>query len=466
MNQNSSRELFATRAGFILMTAGCAVGLGNVWRFSYITGQYGGGFFVLLYLFFLLVLGLPVMLMELAIGRAGRSTFPGAFRKLQSPQSRFAWQRPAYLLFSGNLILLMFYSVITGWLLVYSCGFLTGKFNDVTTEKCGIIFNDLLSRPLLQSVAMAVGVVLTVLVCYGGIRKTVEKVIKIMMGGLFLLLIVLVIQALSLKNSGAGVRFFLMPDFSNFMSEGLLSTVHAAMAQAFFTLSLGIGSIAVCGSYTSGEDSLLREGCWIIVLDTLVAVSSGLIIFPACAAFNIQPDAGPSLVFITLPNVFTNMPLGNMWGFLFFVFLSIAALSTLIAVFENLVAFGMDEWNWSRHRSCLIFGVILLLLSMPCILGFNLWKDIQPLGANSNILDLEDFIVSNNLLPLGALFMTIFCMNRYGWSENGFFKELNRKKCVIPNKAVMFYLRWILPLIILLIWLIGWQQKFFPDLLK
>ena len=461
MKNNNSRELFASRIGFILMTAGCAIGLGNVWRFSYITGQYGGGFFLLLYLLFLVILGFPVMLMELAIGRAGRSTFPGAFRKLQSPQSSFKWYKPVYGLFSGNLILLMFYTVITGWLFIYALDFATGKFNGVSTGESKVIFGNMLANPTLQTISMLAGVVITTLICMGGIRKTVEKVIKFMMSGLFALLLLLVIQSLMLDNASAGLKFFLKPDIDKFFSDGVLNTVHAAMAQAFFTLSLGIGSIAVCGSYMASGTSLSREGIWIIALDTMVAIASGLIIFPACAAFNIQPDAGPSLVFITLPNVFANMAWGNMWGFMFFIFLSIAALSTLIAVFENLVAFGMDEWMWSRKKSCWIFGAVLAVLSMPCILGFNLWQNIQPLGAGSSVLDLEDFIVSNNLLPLGALFITVFCTRRYGWM-NGFFNELG----LVPGKIILFYLRWILPMIILLIWLIGWQQKFFPDLLK
>ncbi|MBE6380152.1 MAG: sodium-dependent transporter [Lentisphaerae bacterium] len=466
MTQNKPREQFASRLGFILMTAGCAIGLGNVWRFSYITGQYGGGFFVLLYLIFLVMLGFPVMLMELAIGRAGRSTFPGAFRKLQNPASRFAWYRPAYLLFSGNLILLMFYSVITGWLLLYACGFITGKFAGATTVECSEIFSDMQADPTQQIIGMLISVLLTVLACWGGVRKTVEKSIKVMMIGLFMLLILLVVQSLSLPNAKSGLSFFLKPDLNNFINEGWISAVHAAMAQAFFTLSLGIGSIAVCGSYTSSDASLPREGLWIISLDTMVAIASGLIIFPACAAFGIKADAGPPLVFITLPNVFNNMTGGSFWGFLFFSFLSIAALSTLIAVFENLVAFGMDEWNWSRRKSCSIFGTALAVLSLPCIWGFNWWQGFQPLGANSNILDLEDFIVSNNLLPLGALFMTVFCFSRYGWRAENLFRELDHKKSIVLPRVLVFYLRWIISLIILLLWLVGWQQKFWPDLLK
>ena len=461
MQNNNSREQFASRLGFILMTAGCAIGLGNVWRFPYITGAYGGGFFVLLYFIFLILLGYPVMLMELAVGRAGRSTFPGAFRNLQNHEKCSNWDKPAYLLFAGNLILLMFYSVITGWLLLYALGFAAGKFAGADTERCANIFQNMLASPWPQIFGMAFSVALTILVCSGGVRKTIEKVIKVMMGGLFVLIFILVIHAMRLPNAMAGLDFFLTPNWDKFVSNGIWETIHAAMAQAFFTLSLGIGSVAVCGSYTSRNSSLKKEGFWIILLDTTVAVCSGLIIFPACAAFGIQANAGPSLVFVTLPNVFNNMPGGTVWGLLFFIFLSIAALSTLIAVFENLVAFGMDEWQWNRRRSCTVFGILLMILSLPCILGFNCWQKFQPLGSNSNILDLEDFLVSDNLLPLGALYMTIFCMNRCGWGSKNFFSELSGANNVnTPSKVLIFYLRWLLPLIILGIWFTGLGKRF------
>ena len=460
MSEKNSRELFASRAGFILMSAGCAIGLGNVWRFSYIAGEYGGGFFVLLYLLFLAILGFPVMLMELAIGRAGRSTFPGAFRNLQSEHSKFKWYKPVYALFAGNLILLMFYSVITGWLMIYAAGFVSGKFANVTTAGSAKIFSDLLANPVLQTVGMLLSVAITYFVCIGGVRKTIEKSIKIMMLGLFILLIILVIQAIRLPNAMKGISFFLKPDWQKFIGDGVLDTVHAAMAQAFFTLSLGIGSMAVCGSYMPRERSLANEGVWIISLDTMVAVFSGLIIFPACAAFSIDPNAGPALIFITLPHVFANMQWGTFWGFLFFIFLSIAAISTLIAVFENLVSFGMDQWHWSRKRSCNIFAIILAIFSMPCIFGFNLWKKFQPLGKGTNILDLEDFIISDNLLPLGALYITIFCMNRYGWGKEKLYGEINAGSGWKFTAKLSFYLRWILPLIILAIWVIGIGKRF------
>ena len=465
MSNDTSREQFASRIGFILMTAGCAIGLGNVWRFSYITGQYGGGFFVLLYLLFLLVLGFPVMLMELSIGRAARSTYPGAFRQLQA-KGRFLWQAPAYPLFAGNLILLMFYSVITGWLLIYAAKFASGNFSSTPASEYGNIFKAMLKNPVLQIAAMAIAVVFSVLICAGGVRRVIERSIKLMMAGLFLLLLVLIIQSLRLPNSVNGLKFFLKPDLNNLFEHGIFNTVHAAMAQAFFTLSLGIGSIAVCGSYMPGKTSLAREGVYIIVLDTIVAIASGLIIFPACAAFNIQPDEGPALVFMTLPHVFNSMPGGIIWGTLFFVFLAIAALSTLIAVFENLVAFGIDEWKWSRIKSCAVFGGILLVFSLPCIFGFNIWSHIHPLGGDSDILALEDFIVSDNMLPLGAFLLTLFCMNRWGWRGNGFYKELALGNGLRLSKPLTFYMRWILPVIIILIWVLGLLKKIWPNILR
>ena len=460
LNSETAREQFASRLGFILMTAGCAIGLGNVWRFPYITGQYGGGLFVFLYLFFLAILGFPVMMMELSLGRAGRCTFPGSFRKLQNPETRFRWDFPAYALFTGNLFLLMFYTVISGWLLAYACYFAAGKFRTMDAAQCRTFFESFLASPGLQTLFMLLVLALTVFVCMGGVRRMIEKVIKVMMIGLFLLLLLLVAQSLRLPDAVRGVRFFLYPDVDKFLSGGIWETVHAAMAQAFFTLSLGIGSIAICGSYIGRDRSLPMEGVWIIALDTLMAICSGLIIFPSCAAFSIAPNAGPSLIFITLPNVFHNMSGGPFWGFLFFLFLCIAAVSTLIAVFENLAAFGMDEFRWSRRKSCAIFGVALALLSMPCILGYNLWQKFQPLGKGSSVLDLEDFIVSDNLLPLGALYLTIFCTNRFGWDSENFYGELNHGiGWKLPHYLVPC-MRWGLPLIILAIWIIGIVKRF------
>ncbi|MCI5778921.1 MAG: sodium-dependent transporter [Lentisphaeria bacterium] len=450
------REQFASRLGFIFLTAGCAIGLGNVWRFPYVTGQYGGGLFVLLYLLFLIIMGFPVLTMELALGRAGRSTFPGAFAKLQNPQNRFRWRVPGFILFSGNLILLMFYTVVTGWLLAYAWMYLSGRGTTLNAED----FSALLAAPGRQTLYTFIALAISAAVCMGGVRGAIEKSIKFMMGGLFLMLAGLVANALLLPGAGAGVKFFLQPDFTRFAGGGLLPAIHAAMAQAFFTLSIGIGALAVCGSYSGRERALPQESFWIILLDTVVAICAGLVIFPSCQAFGIAPDAGPPLIFITLPRVFQNMSGGTFWGALFFLFLAIAALSTLIAVFENLAAFGMDEFHWSRRRSCAVFAAALALLSLPCVFGFNFWRNFHPLGGGSTILDLEDFVVSNNLLPLGALCLTVFCMHRAGWGEEGFYAEVNAGSGWKIPRWPGFYCKWVLPLLIFAVWMLGLSAFF------
>ena len=453
---NNDREQFASRLGFILMTAGCAIGLGNIWRFPYVAGQYGGGLFVLLYLFFLVLLGFPVMMMELALGRAGRSTYPGAFKNLTLSKAKKPWYIPALVLFSGSFILLSFYIVITGWLFSYTIEYFKGGA-DLNAE----FFAAFLKKPAAQIISAFIMLAATVGICLGGVRKTIEKSIKWMMGGLFVLLLVLVVKSLTLPNASAGVKFFLMPSFEKFAGSNFLETVHAAMSQAFFTLSLGIGSIAICGSYFGKERSLPNEGLWIVIFDTLVAVCAGLIIFPSCYAYNVAPGAGPSLIFITLPLVFQNMAGGWLWGALFFLFLTIAAFSTLVAVFENLAAFGIDELKLSRKKSCIIFGLALAVSSLPCIFGFNILSGFHPLGGSSNILDLEDFIVSDNMLPLGALMLSIFCTRRIGWGLDNFYTEINTGKGLKFPRFFGIYLKWILPLIIFAIWLIGICKRFF-----
>jgi len=460
----TGREMLGSRLGFILLAAGCAIGLGNIWRFPFIAGQNGGGLFVLLYLIFLAILGFPVLLIELAIGRAGRHTLPGALRNLQNKKVRFDWGIPGFVLFTGNMILLMFYSVVTGWLLTYTYRYCTPSFRHLNVQEYGNAFGQMVNNPGEQTFFMLFAVIFSMLVCVGGVRNVLEKVIKFMMLGLFALLIFLVIRALTLPNASAGLSFYLKPSLDHFVSGGgngnLLTTVQAAMAHAFFTLSLGIGSIAIFGSYTSKDRSLVQEGLMIILLDTGVAICAGLIIFPACFSFGITPDSGPSLIFVTLPNVFNKMPYGTFWGILFFVFMSIAALSTLIAVFENLVAFGIDQFKWDRTRSGFTFGVLLALLSLPCIYGFNLWSAWHPLGGNSCVLDLEDFIVSDNLLTLGALCMTIFCTRDFGWGSRWFLLEVNTGKGLKFPRMFMPYVRWGVPVIIVAIWLVGLLGKF------
>ena len=453
---SQQREVLASRIGFILLTAGCAIGLGNIWRFPYIVGQNGGGFFVLLYVLCLAFLGFPIILLELALGRAGRSTFPGAFRNLKNPDSKFKWQIPAYLFFSGNMILLMFYSVLTGWLFAYMKNFCSVNEAVMSPE----FFSSILSSAETQIIYLAFALLITIGICAGGVQKCIEKSIKYMMGGLFLLLIILVIKSNMLEGASDGIKFFLTPNWENFIKRDPFGTLYDAMTQAFFTLSIGIGSVAICGSYTSKDRALSSEGIWIIMLDTLVAFCAGLIIFPVCFAFNIQPESGPSLVFITLPKVFQNMSGGFFWGALFFLFLFVAALSTLVAVFENIVAFGIDELHWSRKKSCIIFEILLMILSLPCVFGFNIWSSFQPLGKGSTILDLEDFIISMNLLPLGAIYLTIFCMNRYGWGKDRCLAEINTGKGIRISKYLLPYITYVIPLIIFAIWLNGLIKKF------
>ncbi len=451
-----TREKFSSRLGFIFLAAGSAIGLGNVWRFPYAVGRHGGGWFVLFYLFFLLVLGLPVMLMELSIGRAGRQVLPGALHRLASPpRSKPLWYGVGHLLFAGNFILLMFYTTVTGWLLGYAYYSISGAISGIDAAAAGNFFGDFLASPGRQTWFMLLSLGAALFICAGGLRQGVEKGIKLMMGGLFLLLAVLIVRSLTLPGAGAGVKFFLKPDWQAFRAGGMQETVAAALAQAFFTLSLGVGSIAICGSYVDRRRSLIHEGLWIISLDTAVAIAAGLIIFPCCAAFNISPDAGPSLIFITLPPVLSALPGGRIWGLFFFVFLFFAALSTLVAVLENIIALGIDQFRWSRGKATAIFGAALAVLSLPCIWGFNWWKTWHPLGGESNVLDLEDFIVSTNLLPLGALILALFCLNRWGWGAEKFFAEVNTGSGFKLPRRSEFFLRYLVPVIILAVYLLG-----------
>lgn len=450
------RERFASRAGFLLMTAGCAIGLGNVWRFPYVAGAHGGAAFVVLYLFFLAALGLPVLVMELALGRAARRTYPGAFAALQPPRARVPWPGLAKFFSVANLLLLMYYAVVTGWLLAYAGGFLGG-----TPPAAGAAparFGAFLADPWQQTACAWLAVAVCIGVCWGGLQRTVEKTVKAMMGGLFVCLLALVAHSLMLPGAGAGLRFFLWPDLAAVTDWG--GTLHAAMAQAFFTLSVGVGAIAVCGSYAAGGHNMVREGAWVVALDTVVALAAGLVIFPCCATFRVRPDSGPSLIFITLPEVLADMGGGRLWGALFFAFLALAALSTLVAVFENLVALGMDLRGWTRRRAVIVPGVALFVLTLPCVFGFNLWKNFHPLGGDSTVLDLEDFLVSDNLLPLGAVTLTFFCTRRWGWGAEGFLAAANDGAGPRLGRWVMPYLRWGLPVLIFALWVLGIKRFF------
>ena len=446
-----ARERLSSRLGFILLSAGCAIGLGNVWRFPYITGRYGGAAFVLLYLLFLVFMGVPVMIMEFAIGRAGRMNIVGALRKLEPAGSK--WHGVGYAAIAGNYLLLMYYSVITGWLLYYFFSFLSGNLNaSFSTAEVGDYFSSLTASAGLQTVLTALALLLTAGTVIIGLKNGVEKITKVMMMILFILMFVLAIHSCLLPGAGDGIRFYMKPDFGNLVHEyGFGESVFAAMGQAFFTLSLGIGAMAIFGSYFDNKRSLGGESIRIICLDTTVALLSGFIIFPACSSFGVEAGSGPSLLFISLPNVFTQMAMGGIWGAVFFLAMIFAALSTLIAVFENICAYWMDMHGWSRKKAAAINFVLLFMLSLPALLGYNVLSGIQPLGAGSTILDGEDFLVSNIILPIGSLAYVIFCTHRYGWGWDKFTAEANLGEGLKVPQALRFYCAWILPIIIAVI---------------
>jgi len=448
------RENLASRLGFILISAGCAIGLGNVWRFPYIVGQYGGALFVLIYLFFLVILGIPVMSMEFSVGRASRRSIASSFHVLEPKGSK--WHVFGSLGFLGNLMLLMFYTTIAGWMLIYFVKSASGAFAGMDAAAVGGVFEALTLNPALMTVGMVASVAIGMAVCGMGLQNGVERITKWMMLALLAIMVILAARSVTLPGAAEGLRFYLMPNLSVFERYSVHEVVFAAMGQSFFTLSLGIGSMAIFGSYIGKERSLVGEAVNITLLDTFVAITAGLIIFPACAAYGVAADSGPGLIFVTLPNVFNNMAGGRLWGSLFFVFLSFAALSTVIAVFENIVAGAMEKWNWSRKRAVLVCGVVLMVLSLPCILGFNVLSGFQPLGEGSGVLDLEDFIVSNNLLPLGSLIYVLFCVSPWGWGWKNYLAEANTGKGIVMPRQLRIYLTYILPLIILYIFVSGY----------
>lgn len=440
--------------GFILLSAGCAIGIGNVWRFPYIAGMYGGGMFVLFYLFFLIAMGVPVMTMEFAVGRASRKSVIKSFTELEKPGHK--WHLHGYLGMAGNYILMMFYTTVAGWMLYYFYQMLTGKFSGKDTSQVSDMFQGMLANPKVLTTVMVIIVVSGILVCSLGLQKGVEKITKIMMTLLLLIMVVLAVRGMTLPGGTEGLKFYLLPDVQRMQDVGIFETVTAAMNQAFFTLSLGIGSMAIFGSYIDKSRSLLGESVNIAILDTFVALVSGLIIFPTCFAFDISPDMGPSLIFITLPNIFNNMAGGRVWGTLFFVFMTFAAFSTILAVFENIISCGMDLFHWSRKKSCLINLIALTVLSLPCVLGFNIWSAFQPLGEGSGVLDLEDFIVSNVLLPAGSLIYLLFCVTRYGWGFENYLKETNTGEGLKMPKGIRIYVTYILPVLLLFLIVKGW----------
>lgn len=448
------REKLGSRMGFILLSAGCAIGIGNVWRFPYIVGMYGGGMFVVLYLFFLIAMGVPVMTMEFAVGRASRKSIIRSFAELERPGQK--WHLNGYLGMAGNYILMMFYTTVAGWMLYYFYQMLTGKFTGKDGEQVAELFQGMLDNPLVLCIVMIIIVTTGILLCSLGLQKGVERITKVMMVLLLFIIVVLAVRSMTLEGGGEGLKFYLLPDIGKMKDVGILETITAAMNQAFFTLSLGIGAMAIFGSYIDKKHTLLKESVNIAVLDTFVAFVSGLIIFPACFAFDISPDKGPSLIFITLPNIFNHMAAGRIWGTLFFVFMTFAAFSTILAVFENIVSCGMDLFHWSRKNSCMINWVALIVLSLPCVFGYNIWSAIQPLGEGSTILDLEDFAVSNVILPIGSLCYLLFCVTRYGWGFEQYQKEANMGDGLKIPKGIRFYVTYILPVLLIFLILQGW----------
>jgi len=444
--------------GFILISAGCSIGLGDVWRFPYITGQYGGGIFVLIYLIFIFALGLPIMTMEFAVGRASQKSIATSFKEMQREGQKWHWM--GYAGIAGNYILMMFYTSIAGWMLAYFYKFLIGQFNGLNAEQVGQVFDNLIANP----VEMTIWLVITTVFCFGvcslGLQEGVEKITKVMMVLLLAIIVVLAVKSMTLPNAEEGLKFYLLPDFNRMQENGIWETIFAAMSQAFFTLSIGIGSLAIFGSYIGKERSLLGESINIASLDTAISIIAGLIIFPATFSFGVDPGQGPGLVFVTLPNIFNSMSAGRIWGTLFFIFMTFAAYSTVIAVFENIISFGMDLWGWSRKKASVVNTILIIVLSIPCVLGFNVLSGFSPLGEGTNILDLEDFILSYNLLPLGSLIYLLFCVTRYGWGFDKYMEEVNTGEGIKLSPAFKGYLQWVLPIIIVLVLIQGYINFF------
>ena len=454
----AEREQLSSRLGFILLSAGCAIGLGNVWRFPYITGQYGGAFFVIIYLIFLVILGIPIMTMEFSVGRASQRSIATSFNVLQPKGTK--WHIFSWFGMAGNYLLMMFYTTITGWILFYLVYMLKGDFTGLGPSDVEGMFGAHISSTTNNVSGMIIACLLGFGICAMGLKNGVERITKVMMSLLFVIMVALAIRAITLPGAIDGLKFYLIPTLDGVKEHGLWEVVYAAMGQSFFTLSLGIGSMAIFGSYIDKQNSLLGESVNIIILDTFVAITAGLIIFPACFAFGINPGSGPGLIFVTLPNIFIEMPIGRLWGTLFFIFMAFAALSTVVAVFENIIAFAMDKLGWSRKKSTMINLIAMMILSLPCALSFTVLSWIQPMGEGSGILDLEDFIVSNNLLPLGSLVFLLFCMSKKGWGWKNFLAEVNAGKGMRFPERTKPYLKYGLPLIIILVFVFGYINIF------
>lgn len=447
------REHLGSRLGFILLSAGCAIGIGNVWKFPYMAGQYGGGIFVLIYLFFLAILGIPVMTMEFAMGRASQKSPVRLYQQLEPKGSK--WHIHGYIAMAGNYMLMMFYTTVAGWMLHYFVSTASGHFLGADSAKVAELFNGMLANPVPMIGYMAIVVIIGFGICSIGLQNGLERITKVMMMALLVIMVVLAVNSAFMEGGSEGLAFYLLPDIERMKDIGVGNVIVGAMNQSFFTLSLGIGAMAIFGSYIGKERTLLGESVNVAVLDTFVAIASGLIIFPACFAYGVEVDSGPRLIFITLPNIFNHIPLGRLWGSLFFVFMTFAALSTVLAVFENIISCNIDLFGWSRKKACLINCVLMFLLSLPCALGFNILSSITPLGEGSTIMDLEDFIVSNLLLPLGSLIFILFCVSRYGWGWNKFAAEANEGKGLKVANWMRGYMTFVLPVIVFAIFIIG-----------
>lgn len=452
------REKLKSRLGFILISAGCAIGIGNVWKFAYMAGQGGGGFFVLLYLLFLVMLGIPIMSMEFAVGRASQKSPVQAYKALEKAGQK--WHIHGYIALIGNYLLMMFYTTVAGWMLYYFYLTSTGKFVGLNTDGVANVFSEMLQKPVTMTICMLIIVVVGFFICSIGLQNGLEKVTKVMMVALLAIMVILAINSFFMKGAKEGLSFYLIPSIERAKAAGIGNTAVGAMNQAFFTLSIGIGAMAIFGSYIGKDRSLLGESITIAALDTFVAITSGLIIFPACFTFGVDQTQGPSLVFITLPNIFNNIPFGRVWGSLFFVFMTFAAFSTVLAVFENIVSCGMELTGFSRKKSSIVNMILVALLSMPCVLGFNLWS-FDWLGVfGGSFLDFEDFLVSNIWLPLGSLIYLLFCTSKFGWGWKNYKEEANTGKGIKIHNWMRVYLTYILPLIVLFIFAFGIYDKF------
>lgn len=446
------RQKFGSRIGFIFVSAGCAIGIGNVWKFPYMAGKYGGAIFVLFYLMFLVIMGLPVMTMELSVGRASRKSAVLSYKVLEKEGSK--WHIHGWFCIGGCYLMMMYYTTISGWMISYAWKFLAGTFSRISSGSAADVFAGMLGSPGEMAVFMIITVVLGFVVLGFGVRNGLEKITKIMMTGLVSLIIVLAIHSVLLPGGGEGLKFYLAPNTENVRNVGLFNLVVSAMNQAFFTLSLGISAMEIMGSYMSKDQSILTESIVIICLDTFVALFAGLIIFPTCSAYSVPPDQGPSLIFVTLPELFINMPGGRIWGALFFICMSFASFSTVTAVFENLVAWPVDNWGWDRKKSVICNLVFVLVTSLPCVFGFNIWSDLQLIGSR-NVLDSEDFIVSNLLLPIGAFVYTLFCVSKFGWGFDKYMAEVNEGEGLKMSAKLKPYLMYVLPILIIVILVSG-----------